>query len=199
MLTERFNEALVFAAKLHSRQTRKQTTIPYVSHLLIVAGTVLEHGADEDTAIAALLHDAIEDQGGQNARDLIRSQFGLRVVEMVESVSDTDQDPKPPWRKRKFEYLVGLATKSREGLLIAVADKLHNARSTLLEKIERGEAVWEKFNAPKRDQEWFYSEFVDQVRESCRGPEALIDELERVLYDLFDWPTDRAPDIVAPQ
>ena len=100
-LTQRFSEALAYAAKLHAAQKRKLSGAPYVSHLLRVAGIVLEHGADEDEAIAALLHDAVEDQGGAKTLEEIRRRFGPRVAEIVAACSDTDQTPKPPGASAK--------------------------------------------------------------------------------------------------
>jgi GTP pyrophosphokinase len=106
MNSDRLVEAFQYAAQLHASQRRKVTSIPYISHLMIVAGTVIEHGGDEDQAIAALLHDAIEDQPDDGrTRDHIRKRFGARVLALVEACSDADSHPKPPWRERKDRYL----------------------------------------------------------------------------------------------
>src|SRR5205085_11747027 len=122
-LTQRFEEALAFAARLHKSQLRKGTGVPYVSHLLAVAGIALEHGADEDEAIAALLHDAIEDQGGAATREEIRRRFGDRVVGIVDGCSDTDVSPKPPWRERKEAYIAHVRDASPSVRLVSAADK----------------------------------------------------------------------------
>lgn len=132
MLTNRFDRALAFAAVLHREQLRKGTEIPYVAHLLGVASIALEHGADEDEAIAALLHDSIEDQSRGDAASLrsgIREEFGERVLTIVEGCTDADVIPKPPWRERKADYLAHLAQAPRSVLLVSASDKLHNARS----------------------------------------------------------------------
>src|SRR3989304_2165672 len=106
--TDRLSEALVFAAHLHARQTRKGTHIPYIAHLMAVAGLVLENGGDEDEAIAALLHDAVEDQGGAATRENITRRFGDRVVEIVDGCTDSDEVPKPPCAGAKKAFFAGL-------------------------------------------------------------------------------------------
>src|SRR5688572_11835657 len=128
--TDRLVEAFKYAAELHASQRRKGTSIPYISHLMIVAGMVMERCADEDVAIAALLHDAIEDQPQDGrTRDHIRKRFGARVLELVEACSDADSHPKPPWHERKERYLAHLPQASPQARLISLADKLHNARA----------------------------------------------------------------------
>src|SRR6266853_3455026 len=125
-LSRRFEAALLLATRLHATQTRKGGRIPYVSHLLGVASLALEHGGDEDVAIAALLHDAVEDQGGRPTLQTIRRMFGDRVATVVMECSDTDREPKPPWRERKERYLAHLPSASADALLVSIADKLHN-------------------------------------------------------------------------
>src|SRR5271165_6037687 len=122
-LSIRFEEALVFATRLHAGQKRKGGDIPYISHLLTVAAIVLEAGGNEDEAIAALLHDAIEDQGGDITRQEIRQRFGESVVTIVNDCSDTDTVPKPPWRARKEAYIAHMHTVSPSALLVSTADK----------------------------------------------------------------------------
>jgi hypothetical protein len=109
-LTERFDDAFKLASDLHHTQTRKSSEVPYLSHLMAVSGLVLENGGTEDEAIAGLLHDAVEDQGGQATLERIREAFGDVVAELVSALSDTDEIPKPPWRARKEEYLRRLET-----------------------------------------------------------------------------------------
>jgi (p)ppGpp synthase/HD superfamily hydrolase len=145
-LTTRFQEALTFAAQLHAKQKRKGTNIPYISHLLAVAGIALEHGADEDEAIAALLHDAIEDQGGAPTREDIRRRFGHRVVEIVNGCTDAEVIPKPDWRPRKEEYIQKLALASPSVRLVSASDKLHNVRAILLDYRVLGEGLWHRFS-----------------------------------------------------
>src|SRR5579863_10171673 len=131
LLTPRFEEALVCATQLHAEQTRKGTTIPYIAHLLAVTSIVLENGGNEDEAIAALLHDAIEDQGGAATREEIRRRFGNIVVTIGDGCTDAEVLPKPPWRARKEAYIAHLRHASSSVLLVSAADKLHNARTVL--------------------------------------------------------------------
>ncbi len=156
MLTERFERALVFAARLHKQQRRKGSDVPYVSHLLAVAGLVIEHGGNEDEAIAALLHDAIEDQGGPSARDEISRRFGDRVAEIVDECTDTDMNPKPPWHERKQSHIKRLTAASRSARLISAADKLHNVRSVLRDYAEIRDQVWHRFQGGKDGTLWYY-------------------------------------------
>ena len=185
-LTRRFDLALQVAPGLHFNQARKGTRIPYIAHLLAVCSLVLEAGGDEDQAIAALLHDAVEDQGGVATLDTIRRLFGDRVANAVESCSDStasDATKKLPWRDRKRKYLEHLLHANKDALIVAVADKLHNARATLLDYREVGEALWSRFNAGKEGQLWYYTALVQTVR-STTAPSVLVRELERVVGEL---------------
>src|SRR6266705_4170467 len=131
VLTARFEEALIFATRLHASQSRKGSAIPYIAHLLAVTALVLENGGNEDEAIAALLHDAIEDQGGAATREIIRHRFGDTVVTIVDGCTDAEVIPKPPWRPRKEAYIAQLRDASASVRLVSAADKLHNARTVL--------------------------------------------------------------------
>jgi GTP pyrophosphokinase len=182
VLTSRFDEAYAYAARLHADQARKGTNIPYLSHLLAVASLVLEDGGSEDEAIAALLHDAVEDQGGQETLAEIRNRFGERVAGIVESCSDTDTVPKPPWRERKERYIARIRQASSEVRRVSMADKLHNARSILRDYRVLGEGLWERFNAGKDDQLWYYRELVKAFREEGQSP--MVDELNQVVSEL---------------
>lgn len=180
--TNRFEAALIYALHLHAEQKRKGTTIPYISHLLAVTALVLEDGGSEDEAIAALLHDAIEDQGGEPIRQEIRRRFGDRVLEIVNGCTDTDQTPKPPWLERKKQYLEHLRSAGPEILRVSAADKLHNARSLLSDLRRHGKAVWERFNGGRDGTLWYYRRLVQIFRE-C-GPSFLVEELDRVVSEL---------------
>ena len=184
LLGPRFVEALGWAAEVHRDQARKGTTVPYVSHLLAVTALVLEHGGGEDDAIAALLHDAVEDQGGAPVLAEIRRRFGDRVADVVAAVSDTDVVPKPPWRERKERYLRHLdddAT-THSALLVSGADKLHNARSILRDLTGAGDAIWSRFSAGPDEQLWYYRSLVDILGRRLPGP--LTDDLAGVVADL---------------
>ncbi|MGH7785667.1 MAG: HD domain-containing protein [Candidatus Binatia bacterium] len=179
-LTQRFSEALAFADHRHRDHLRKGTQIPYISHLLSVAGIVLEFGGTEEQAIAALLHDAVED-GKATAVEIDRV-FGAAVRETVLGCSDTDEDPKPPWRQRKERYIAHLNEASSSVLLVSAADKLHNARAILADYREVGDRLWERFNKDA-DTLWYYRALADAFRQT-KAPVALIDELERVVTEL---------------
>jgi GTP pyrophosphokinase len=185
-LTRRFDLALQFASGLHHHQARKGGKIPYVAHLMSVCALVLEAGGDEDQAIVALLHDAVEDAGGISTLDTIRRLFGDRVAIAVESCSDsttTNPNEKPPWRGRKEKYLEHLLRANQDALMVSAADKLHNARAILADYRTWGEDLWPRFNAPKEDQLWFYGAMVRTLREAS-APKALVDELESVVNEL---------------
>jgi (p)ppGpp synthase/HD superfamily hydrolase len=185
-LTWRFDTALQFASGLHHQQPRKGVPIPYIAHLMSVCSLVLEAGGDEDQAIAALLHDAVEDQGGLPTLETIRHLFGKRVANIVKSCSDsTVSDPtkKLPWRERKEKYLAHLRSAKADALLVTTADKLHNARAILSDYRELREELWLRFNAPKEDQLWFYGALVETLRQTT-APKVLAGELERVVKEL---------------
>ncbi len=181
-LSNRFEEALTFAFQLHNGQTRKATPVPYISHLLAVASLVLENGGDEDETIAALLHDAVEDQGGAATREQIRRRFGERVAEIVDGCTDTDATPKPPWLARKEAYLAHLPNASASVRQVSAADKVHNARSILSDYRDQGEALWGRFQGGKEGTLWYYRTLAETFR--SLGPARLVDELARVVKEV---------------
>ena len=176
--TSRLVDALAFAMDAHGDQTRKGGDIPYVSHLLGVASLVLEAGGDEDMAIAGLLHDTIEDTEVTVAD--LEANFGPRVAAIVVGCTDTDENPKPPWRPRKERYLDHLRSPdtSVDVLTVSRGDKLQNARSMLLDYREVGEKFWSRFNAGVEEQIWYLSSLVDIFTDRLPGP--MTDELRRV-------------------
>ena len=182
ILSERFTDALTYATKLHANQVRKGSGVPYVAHLLGVASIALEYGANEEEAIAALLHDAVEDQGGAPTREEIRRRFGDTVTAIVDGCTDADTTPKPPWRQRKEAYIAHIPTASPSVLLVSAADKLHNARSILRDYKILGESVWERFKGGKDGTLWYYRALVEAFRQACSMP--IIDELEQVVSEL---------------
>lgn len=177
-----FEEALLYATRLHADQTRKGSAIPYIAHLLAVTAIVLEHGGSEEEAIAALLHDAIEDQGGDATRQEIRRRFGSTVVAIVDGCTDAEVIPKPPWRPRKETYIARMYTASPSVRLVSAADKLHNARTILNDYLILGEALWRRFHGGKEGTLWYYRELVKAYK--THGSTPLIDELERVMKEL---------------
>lgn len=184
--SRRFEEALVFASQLHAAQHRKGTTIPYVSHLLAVASIVLEHGGDEDQAVAALLHDAVEDQGGAKTREEIRRRFGDGVAAIIDGCTEAEVVPKPPWKERKEQYVAQIRGASFPVLLVSAADKLHNARSILADLSALGDGLWSRFNGGKEGTLWYYTSLVKEFKSMATDARlrALIEELERVVDEI---------------
>jgi len=181
-LTSRFEEALIYAVRLHKSQTRKGTEIPYIAHLLGVAALVLEDGGGEDDAVAALLHDAVEDQGGLETLEEIRARFGRRVATIVEGLTDTYVKPKPPWRKRKLQYITHLKNATDEVRQVSLADKLHNARAILATLREEGDNTWNRFTGGKAGTLWYYRTLVTVFRQG--GSDFMSEELERVVSQI---------------
>jgi (p)ppGpp synthase/HD superfamily hydrolase len=168
-LWARLSEATAYALELHARQTRKGTDRPYISHLLQVAGLVLEHGGDEEQAIAGLLHDAIEDVGAEQ-EVVIARRFGPRVAHIVRACTDADIFPKPPWRARKEAYLRHLEAENADALLVSCCDKLHNARAIVTDLRTHGRALFDRFTAPMAGTLWYYEALADVFRRRLPGP-----------------------------
>ena len=181
-LSDRFQQAFDFAMELHAGQTRKQSEVPYIAHLLGVAALVLEDGGDEDQAIAALLHDGPEDQGGQETLDEIKAQFGPRVAQIVEDCSDTFETPKPDWRTRKEDHLARVKDFGPETCRVMLADKLYNARSLVNDLLREGEAAWEKFKGKKEGTLWYYRQMHARLSEKLPG--GLADQLGRTIAEI---------------
>jgi (p)ppGpp synthase/HD superfamily hydrolase len=182
LLGSRFEEALVFAARLHACQVRKGSGIPYIAHLLGVTELVLQDGGDEDQAIAALLHDAVEDQGGHETLATIRARFGDRVARIVEGCTDAYTQPKPPWQERKEAYIAHLRQAEAEVRRVSLSDKLHNARSVLYDLRREKEELWKRFNGGKEGTLWYYRTLV-QVFQDTGGGE-MAEELARVVAEI---------------
>ncbi|MBE9114942.1 HD domain-containing protein [Lusitaniella coriacea LEGE 07157] len=182
-LTRRFETALTYTHQLHAGQVRKGSDVPYIAHLLSVAALVLEDGGNEDEAIAALLHDAVEDCGGMEILQEIRRRFGDRVAQIVEGCTESEIIPKPPWRERKERYLQQLRCGSPSVYRVAIADKLHNARSTLMDYRRQGDAVWQKFKGGKEGTLWFYRAVLAIPPPSAH---VLAEELARVVGELSE-------------
>jgi GTP pyrophosphokinase len=174
--------AFEFAAEKHSGQTRKASTIPYIAHLMGVASLVLEFGGDEDMAIAALLHDVVEDCGGAPMLKEIRRRFGSRVAKIVDGCTDSDTYPKPPWRERKEKYIRHLKSADAETRLVSAADKLNNVRSILSDYREVGESVWARFKGGRDGTLWYYQALLEEFLR--RKPNRLIRELELAIREL---------------
>jgi GTP pyrophosphokinase len=178
-LTSRFDDALVYAHQVHREQTRKGSGAPYVGHLLGVASIVLEDGGTEDEAIAALLHDAAEDQGGRERLADIRSRFGDRVAKIVEDCTDSWAQPKEPWLERKQAYIQHARHLSGPSLRVSAADKVHNSYAILRDLRNIGERAWDRFHATADDVLAYYESLVRAYREAGGG--RIVDELDRIV------------------
>lgn len=186
-VTPRFLDALAYAVQLHRDDVRKGTTIPYVAHLFSVCSLVQVDGGSEDEAIAALLHDALEDHPEEASREVVAQRFGHEVLAIVDACTDTPADykggVKPPWRDRKTAYLAHVKTADSKATRVALADKVDNARSILRDYRQIGDQLWSRFNTGKEDQLWFYRSLVSAFREA--GAEGfLIEELEDTVTQL---------------
>jgi (p)ppGpp synthase/HD superfamily hydrolase len=159
VLTQRYADAVAYACEVHARQFRKGTTVPYAAHLIGVSSLVLEAGADEDVAIAALLHDAAEDHGGEDRLADIGRRFGARVAGIVRDCSDSlepEGEAKDDWETRKHEHLARLADASADTLVVWMADKVHNGRAIVTDLEAHGPVVLSRFHAPPDRILWYY-------------------------------------------
>jgi (p)ppGpp synthase/HD superfamily hydrolase len=178
----KFEEALLYASRLHHHQTRKGTDTPYITHLLAVAAIVGENGGTENEVVAALLHDSPEDRGGKERLRDIRERFGDRVAEIVDGCTDTYKDPKPEWRPRKEAYVAHVATAPASVRLVSAADKLHNARSILADLRSLGDELWDRFTGGKEGTLWYYRALVEAYAEASANP--VVEELDRVVQEI---------------
>ena len=181
-LSEKFQEALIYATRAHGDQTRKKTGIPFIAHILGVNAIAMEYGANETEAIAALLHDAVEDCGGARRLRDIERKFGKKVAKIVEGCTDTDQTPKPPWLERKQAYVAHVRHASMPTKLVSASDKLHNVRAILMDYRQEGERLWSRFSGGKRGALWYYRALVDAFRGKRIQP--LVQEIDRTLTEL---------------
>jgi (p)ppGpp synthase/HD superfamily hydrolase len=181
-LGPRLQRAFRYAAEKHAGQTRKQTSVPYLSHLMAVASLVLEAGGDEDLAIAALLHDVVEDCGGMPRLGEILQQFGPRVAKIVEGCSDSFGEPKPKWIERKKDYLLAVKHADADTRLVSASDKLHNVRTILADYRQHGEKIWERFTGKKEGTLWYYRALSDEYQR--RDPNRNTRELEIAVAEL---------------
>lgn len=181
-LSPLFDEALRFAVSLHRHQRRNITEAPYVGHILRVSGLVLEYGGTEEEAIAALLHDALEDQNHPTLAHEIETRFGRRVLEMVQACSDTSEHPKPPWRQRKEKFLKQLETASAAVRLIVTADKWDNVCNLLVTLRRFGPTIWQRFRGGREGTLWYYRSVVTILRQASEHP--LILDLEKRVAEL---------------
>ncbi len=186
-LTTRFQDALSLTFRLHGHSARKASHVPTMAHLLGVCALVQGDGGGEDEAIAALLHDALEDEPGHITREQIQQQFGERVLAIVEASTDTPRNyrggPKPPWRQRKEAYLAHARSADPALLRVTIADKVDNLRSMLMDYRRVGDALWWRFHAGRNEQLWYYRSCLQAYTDAgCKGP--LMEEMRRLLDEL---------------
>jgi (p)ppGpp synthase/HD superfamily hydrolase len=183
----RFSDALLYAVEIHGADRRKGTSIPYVSHLLSVCALVMEDGGDEDEAIAALLHDTLEDHPEKVTKSDLSQRFGPRVVSLVELCTDTPPDyqggPKPPWYERKTAYVERIRKETYPLCRVALADKIHNTRNIVMDYRRFGNSVWSRFKANREEQLRYYKALVLAFREA-QSPRHLVDELDSLVSEL---------------
>ena len=182
MFSEQFAKALAYAERLHALQRRKATNKPYVGHLMSVTSIVIAYGGDEEMAIAALLHDAVEDQGGEKRLREIRKKFGKRVARIVDGCTDSYVEPKPPWLVRKQEYIARVAGEDDDTRFVSAADKLSNVRDILQDVRTEGDGAFERFQGKKEGTLWYYRALVTEFRRA--GTDPLVEELNRVVTEL---------------
>jgi GTP pyrophosphokinase len=156
-LSDRYRAALGLAFDLHRFQERKGSGVPYVAHLIGVSSLVLEYGGTEDDAIAALFHDAVEDQGGLEVLARLEREFGSAVASVVLACTDSHETPKPPWRARKERYVAHLAEAPANAQLVSACDKLYNLRTLLHDHRLVGESVWQRFTGGREGVLWYYA------------------------------------------
>jgi (p)ppGpp synthase/HD superfamily hydrolase len=180
-LTPKFDDAMGYASKEHRNQLRKGTDIPYLGHLLSVAGYVIEAGGTETEAIAALLHDAAEDQGGEATLAEIREKFGDDVASIVRECTDAFETPKPPWRERKQNYVRHLSEASDSAVLVSLADKLHNAHAILRDFRALKADLWQRFSVKDPEQHlWYYRSLLEVYAKRLQN-NWMVDELHEVI------------------
>lgn len=181
--SERFDRAFHLAHELHRDQRRKGAEIPYITHLMSVAALVAEYGGTEDQAIAGLLHDAVEDQGGMAVLGRIRDEFGDSVAGMIEACTDAHESPKPPWEERKRAHVDRMKDGPQGALLVIAADKVHNLRAMTADYRAVGDALWNRFKRGRPDILWYYRAMAAELR--ALSPHRIHDELDTMI-DAFE-------------
>lgn len=189
-IQKRLLEAAECALRWHAGQYRKQTEIPYVSHLLQVAGLVLEHGGDPDQAAAALLHDSLEDapdaaERGRRKQE-IEERFGEDVLQIVLDCTDTGDTEslgdKRPWLERKEAYLARLTGTSQRSRLVVACDKLHNLHAVVWDVKTHGNGVFDRFTSTPEQQAWYFESITEILKDSI--PDRLCSEIQNLVEAL---------------
>ena len=181
---QKYQTALNFAYKLHKKQIRKGTQIPYFFHLSSVSNHVIENGGNTDEAIAGLLHDAVEDQGGDKTLTLIRKKFGNKVAKIVEDCTDTNIVPKPPWLERKKKYIENLKFKSQSSLLVSLCDKTHNASCIVNDYGRAGNKLWKRFTAKPKQICWYYDSLGKCYFKNLKSHKVLKQNFKKLVIEM---------------
>jgi len=184
MNQKKYKEALIYAFKLHQKQKRKGTSIPYFFHLVSVSSLVIENGGNTDEAIAGLLHDAVEDQGGTKTLIYIKKKFGNKVAKIVDDCTDAIVIPKPPWYARKKLYLSKLKDKSQSSLLVSICDKYHNISSIIDDHERVGKKIWNRFNAKPKDIYWYYNSLYLNYKKHLNNHKVLLKKYASLVKEL---------------
>ena len=185
---DKYLEAYVYSFELHKKQTRKGSNIPYFTHLSSVSNLIIENNGTTTQAIAGLLHDAVEDQGGAKTLAVIKRKFGPKVAKIVDQCSDTTIKPKPPWKTRKIKYIKDIKNKTQDTLLVSLCDKYHNANCILSDYQKVGEEIWGRFTASKQETLWYYESLYKEFKKYLKNHLELIkaykdtvDEMKRII------------------
>ena len=186
---KKYKKALDYAFALHSNQYRKGTSIPYFTHLVSVSNNVIENGGNTDEVIAGLLHDAVEDQGGEKTLKLIKKRFGNKVGKIVEECSDTKITPKPPWLERKKKYLSGMKKSTQSSLFVSLCDKLHNVTCIVNDYQRVGRKLWKRFNASSKQVYWYHNSLYKNFSKNLKGHKIL----KRNYYQIVNEMRKRVP------
>jgi (p)ppGpp synthase/HD superfamily hydrolase len=182
---KKYKKALDFTYKIHFKQNRKDTGIPYFTHLVSVSNNVMEEGGTTDEAIGGLLHDAVEDQGGLKTLIKIRKLFGNNVAKIVDECSDTVVAPKPPWLLRKKKYISDIKKKSQSSMFVSLCDKLHNGTCIVNDYKREGRKVWGLFkSASPKQVAWYYESLYKEFSKHLKGHKVLKDNYLTVVKDI---------------
>ena len=180
----KYKSALDFAYKLHFEQIRKGTEIPYFSHLISVSNNVIENGGNTDEAIAGLLHDAVEDQGGLKTLKIIKKKFGSKVAKIVSDCTDAQIEPKPPWLERKKSYIKSLKNKPQSSLFVSMCDKTHNASCIINDYKRVGKKLWKRFFAKPKQIYWYYDSLGKCFNKNLKGKKVLKQNFSKLVLEL---------------
>ena len=181
---DKYLEAYNYSYKLHKKQMRKGSNIPYFTHLSSVSNLIIENNGTTTQAIAGLLHDAVEDQGGAKTLAIIKRKFGPKVAKIVDQCSDTIIEPKPPWKARKIKYIQNIKNKTQDTLLVSLCDKYHNASCILSDYQKVDEGIWNRFTASKQETFWYYESLYKEFKRYLKNHSELIKEYKKKVDEM---------------